>query len=127
MYNRSIAWRCGVVVVGSVLSTWASPVVVDKPIPTIIVAGQSNAVRLGGFKATNQGQVAGATVYSYLNPGILKKGAGELDAKVTVVGAKKPIRGNAAGIVWELAKEYPEGFAIIRYGCWSSISRRLAS
>ena len=98
----------------------SSQAVAADPLPTFIVAGQSNAFRLGSLNTATKGQPAGATVYYYANPQCTK--AAELATNVKTIPANKPISGFGAGIAWELGREFPEGFALIRYAvCGSNL------
>lgn len=91
-----------------------------ETLPTFIVAGQSNAFRLGSLNAVAKGRPADATVYYYANPQCTK--AADLKAEVLIFPANKPLGGFVAGIAWQLGREFPDGFAIIRYAvCGSNL------
>ena len=90
------------------------------PLPVFVVAGQSNAFRLGGIGAAPSGQPVGAPVYFYPNPKCVDAAA--LGSKVTVFKKTQSLRGHGAGIAQSLAHEFPNGFALIRYAvCGSNL------
>ena len=95
------------------VATWAG-----DALPVFIVAGQSNAFRLGGVSAKPSGKTQGPVGYYVANPACT--GAAKLGVKVRPM--RLPVGGMGAGIFRTLAKQYPQGFGLIRYGiCGSNL------
>jgi pimeloyl-ACP methyl ester carboxylesterase len=90
---------------------------VAKELPVFIVAGQSNAFRLGGVGAPAITQ--GPSLWYYANPKCVQADA--LNAKLMRLNMNKT-KGHGQGIASSLAKIHPDGFAIIRYAiCGSNL------
>ena len=91
-----------------------------EPLPVVIVAGQSNAYRLGSLAQHKKGKPIGAKVYYYANPQCTKAGA--INGAVKTFAPNTPLHGMGIGIARELAKRYPDGFALVRYAiCGSNL------
>ncbi|NWK56233.1 sulfatase-like hydrolase/transferase [Verrucomicrobiaceae bacterium N1E253] len=95
-----------------------------RPLPVFIIAGQSNAVRLGSIiPDPNKKNPIGCDIHTYLNTCILKSNVAEKrHQQVVTIPAKSSVRGAGEGMARELATRYPDGFGVIRYAiCGSSL------
>lgn len=99
----------------------AEPGPEPAPLPVILVAGQSNAFRLGSLSSAppKQGQQAvGADIYYVANPDCVKAEA--IDVTVQRFAAGQHVSGYGAGYAEKLAERYPGGFAVVRYAVCGS-------
>ncbi|MFT5127080.1 MAG: hypothetical protein ACI8W8_000680 [Rhodothermales bacterium] len=90
-------------------------------LPVFIVAGQSNAFRLGSIVAPEvQDDKA---LWYYPNPSCID--ASKLDATLKRLDLGAAFRGSGFGIAAELTKQYPDGFGVIRYAvCGSNLRKQ---
>lgn len=95
----------------------------SKPLPTIIIAGQSNAYRLGGISSRNvrpDENPLGAPLFYYANPKCTDAKA--VDTKLRTIQPDEAVDSYGAGLAKKLGEQYPDGFAIIRYAvCGSTL------